>query len=86
MKLDLLVLDWSGVVSHDFGLVHASVNEIMAHFGKPPISEHVLRTDFRPNLGDFYAAHGIPEYERVKQIHTDFFKREGNVPTAIPGA
>ena len=85
MALDLLVLDWSGPISYDFPLVHASVNKIMEHFRLPPVSEEELRTDFRPNAFDFYASRGIKDPETVKRMHLEYFKKSAK-PTPVPGA
>jgi phosphoglycolate phosphatase-like HAD superfamily hydrolase len=86
MKLDLLVLDWSGVVSHDLPLVLESVAHICRHFGKQPVSEADFRASFQPSLRDIYAKWGIHDYETVARMHRDFFATAEQKPTAIPGA
>lgn len=86
MKLDLLVLDWSGVVSHDLPLVLESVKHITAHFGKSPVSEADFRANFQPSLRDVYARWGITDYETVQRMHGEFFAHAKQKPTVIPGA
>jgi len=86
MKLDLLVLDWSGVVSHDLPLVMESVNHITAHFGAPQVSEEDFRTNFQPSLKDIYAKWGITDYATVERMHREFFATTEQKPTVIPGA
>lgn len=86
MKLDLLVLDWSGVVSHDLPLVLESVAHISAHFGRPPVSEQEFRENFQPSLRDVYAKWGMHDYETIQRMHKEFFERAEQKPTVIPGA
>jgi len=82
MAINLLVLDWSGVVSNDFPILYKSVNNVLRKFHKPVVSVEELRTDFRPHARDFYADRGILDYALVKKHHYDLFEKEN--PDIIP--
>jgi len=86
MKLDLLVLDWSGVVSDDRPLVFESINYIMGEFDREPVTLQDFMTNFRPNLREIYAHWGITDYETVRRLHRDYFARPAIAPQPIPGA
>jgi phosphoglycolate phosphatase-like HAD superfamily hydrolase len=81
----VVAFDWSGTISNDLPIVMESVNNIMRHFGRPPVSrqEYILR--FGADLPAMYRAWGIYDFDEVNRVHCAFLKNAPR-PTPIPGA
>ncbi len=84
MALDLLVLDFSGVVSYDLPVVYGSWTNIFNQFGKKIPSRDDCLKQYRANVFDFYAEHGIHDIPTIKKMHQAWL--ETHKPDAIPGA
>lgn len=69
-----IILDWSGTLVDDFGPVLEATNEIIAQYGKAPMSAGEFRAKFKLPFTEFYAEHlpeiSLPEIDHY--YHTAF--------------
>lgn len=81
--IDLLVLDWSGVVSNDRSAVLNTVNAILKRFGKPCVSLNEFCSFLTSTPDEFYKSRGI--HEDVSGLFLELFKQQKK-PMPVPRA
>jgi phosphoglycolate phosphatase-like HAD superfamily hydrolase len=81
----VVAFDWSGTISNDLPITMESVNNIMRHFGRPPVSRQEYTARFGADLQAIYRTWGIYDFNEVNRVHSAFLKNAPR-PTPIPGA
>lgn len=90
MKIEVVVSDWSGVLSDDRLPVYEADMRLMQHFGltRIPFDEWLPQTMVNASVVEFMAKHGVrADDKRIFKFYAVFLeqvKTEGIVPTAYP--
>ncbi len=86
MDLELIVLDWSGTVSHDCDAVMFSYNRVMEHYGKIPNTWEEFQQDYQPSIAGHYKSKGITaSLSEIQKLFVEFLQAT-DPPVIIPGA
>ena len=85
MGVELVVLDWSGVVSYDFRETWIATNKVFAELGLPAVSMEDRRKRYYADWSRYFVEHGAIDAHAAIRRYNDFM-RAGEKPSAIPGA
>ncbi len=87
MKIRNVLLDWSGTLADDLPPVVEATNQVLAHYGKEPLSRDAFCRAFRLPFSEFYAEvlPGVPMAE-LDPLYTQFFDASDTPVAELPGA
>jgi phosphoglycolate phosphatase len=86
MKVECVVLDWSGVVNDDSELVWKSCNAVLRHYGKMEMTFDEFKRDFFLPYMEFYKQRFglVDDVEKIRAVYFEEYNKHKS--KILPGA
>jgi phosphoglycolate phosphatase len=81
-----ILFDWDGTLVGTFQIIKKSINQLLADFGEPPLSDRDIRKHTQLSAKD-----GLPlwfgdRWPEALKIFTQYYQKNSDVLQALPGA